>query len=204
MALVFSGMIMMGHFLIIPFINPYMEFNKHYSKHQTPMIYLVGGLGAFFAANVLGRLSDRIGKLKVFTACVLLALPLVLTITRLPNIMFAVVLMLFGIWFVLSTGRGVTSQALISNVVEPHKRGGFMSFNSSVQQLGTGIASLIAGIVVIEGDKGEIYRYEWLGYLSVAVLIACVFIGNIIFRDTDRVISQFELSNKQQAVSNKQ
>jgi DHA1 family inner membrane transport protein len=204
MALVFSGMIMMGHFLIIPFINPYMEFNKHYSKQQTPMIYLVGGLGAFFAANVLGRLSDRVGKLKVFTVCVLLALPLVLTITRLPDIMFAMVLVLFGIWFVLSTGRGVTSQALISNVVEPHKRGGFMSFNSSVQQLGTGIASLIAGLVVIKGDKGEIYRYDWLGYLSVAVLLACIFIGNKIFRDTDRVITQFELSSEPEAASNEQ
>ncbi|HVE61500.1 MAG TPA: MFS transporter, partial [Chitinophagaceae bacterium] len=73
MALLFSGLIMMGHFLIIPFINPYLEFNNGYSKTQTPMVYLVGGIAAFFAANILGKISDRLGKLKVFTICILLS-----------------------------------------------------------------------------------------------------------------------------------
>ena len=65
LALLFSGLMMMGHFLIIPFINPYMEFNNGYTKQQTPMIYLVGGIASFFAANWLGRISDKYGKLNV-------------------------------------------------------------------------------------------------------------------------------------------
>ena len=32
LALVFSCLLMMGHFLIIPFINPYLEFNKGFSR----------------------------------------------------------------------------------------------------------------------------------------------------------------------------
>src|SRR5688572_4772176 len=63
--LIFSGLLMMGHFLIIPFINPYLEFNKGFSKDLTPMIYLVGGLASFAAAIILGRISDRTGKLPV-------------------------------------------------------------------------------------------------------------------------------------------
>ena len=62
-ALIFSALIMLGHFLIIPFVNPYMEFNVGYSKTQTPMIYLIGGLASFFSANILGRLADKYGKL---------------------------------------------------------------------------------------------------------------------------------------------
>ena len=182
LALLFSGLIMMGHFLIIPFINPFLEFNKGYSKQQTPLIYLVGGIAAFFAANILGKLSDKHGKLKVFVICILLSLPLVIVITHLPSIPFSIVLVFFALWFTVATGRGVTAQAMVSNVVDPQKRGGFMSFNSSVQQLGTFFASIIAGFVVVSGEQGQIYRYEWLGYLSVLVLLICVFIGIKIFR----------------------
>ena len=188
MALIFSSLIMMGHFLIIPFINPYMEFNLGYSKFQTPMIYLFGGIASFFAANILGRLADKYGKLKVFTVCMLLSLPLVITITQLPFIPFSIVLALFAIWFSLATGRGVTAQALISNVVEPQKRGSFMSFNSSVQQLGTSAASIIAGLIVIKGSKGEIFRYHWVGYLSVFVLTIAIVLGYKIFKRTDKII----------------
>ncbi len=185
MALLFSGMIMMGHFLIVPFINPFMEFNNHYSKKQTPMIYLVGGIAAFFAASILGKWADRYGKLKVFTICVLLSLPLVVIITQLPPIYFPVVLTFFAMWFILGTGRGVTAQAMVSNVVDPQKRGSFMSFNSSIQQLGTTVASLLAGFIVIKGKGGEIYRYEWLGYVSVFILALCIAIGHRIFKKAD-------------------
>ena len=187
MALLFSGMIMMGHFLIIPFINPYLEFNNGYSKTQTPMVYLVGGIAAFFAANILGKLSDRYGKLKVFSICILLSLPLVLVITMLPPISFSIVLVFFAFWFIVATGRGVTAQAMISNVVEPQQRGSFMSFNSSVQQLGTAAASLIAGVVVVGGSGGKIYHYEWLGYLSVFILLICAYLGYKIFSSSKKV-----------------
>lgn len=166
MALMFSGLILMGHFLIIPFVNPYLELNKGYSKAHTPMIYLAGGVTTFFAANILGRLSDKHGKLKVFSICILLFLSVVVLLTNLPAIPFYTVLMLFALWFALSTGRGVTAQPMISNIVNPQKRGSSMSFNSSIQQLGTSATSLIAGLIVLKGPKGEIYRYDWLGYLS--------------------------------------
>jgi len=182
LALLFSGMIMLGHFLIIPFINPYLEFNNGYSKTQTPLVYLAGGIAAFFAANILGKLSDRFGKLRIFTICVLLSLPLVIIITSLPTIPFWIVLALFAFWFILGTGRGVTAQAMVSNVVETQKRGSFMSFNSSIQQLGTASASLLAGVVVLSGEGGKILRYEWLGYLSVVVLLCCVLLGRKIFK----------------------
>jgi predicted MFS family arabinose efflux permease len=182
LALLFSFLMMMGHFLIIPFINPFMEFNRGYSKMQTPMIYLAGGLASFIAANILGRWADKYGKLRVFVICLLLSLGLVMLITHLPQVPFPIVLSFFGIWFVFSTGRAVTAQAMLSNVVPAAQRGSFMSFNSSVQQLGTSTASFVAGMVVTAGADGKLVHYGWLGWLSVAVLLICLAVGMKIFK----------------------
>ena len=172
---------MMGHFMIIPFINPYMEFNNGYPKSITPMIYLVGGIAAFVSANILGKLSDSYGKLKVFSISVLLSLAFVWFITNLPPVHFSFVLALFAVWFTLATGRAVAAQAMISNVVNPQHRGSFMSFNSSVQQLGTAAASFISGAVVIKGVDGKILHYNWLGYISIAILICCFLLAQYLF-----------------------
>jgi DHA1 family inner membrane transport protein len=183
LALLFSGLIMLGHFLIIPFINPYMEFNNGFSKQLTPMIYLVGGLASFIAANLLGRLADKYGKLKIFSICIFISLPLVIGVTHVPAIPFWIILVMFAFWFTVATGRGVTAQAMISNTIKAEHRGSFMSFNSSVQQLGTSFASVLAGIIVIKANDGKLHRYNWLGYISVLVLLGCLFLGRYIFKE---------------------
>lgn len=185
LALLFSGLMMMGHFLIIPFINPYMEFNKGYPRSVTPLIYLVGGVSSFIAAVFLGRLSDRIGKLAVFSYCVPLSFIMVILITNLPTLPFSIVLSFFGIWFALATGRAVSSQTMVSNVTGSANRGSFMSLNSSIQHLGTGAAALVAGYIVTEGKSGKLQRYEWVGYLSVIVLLAGFFLGRYLFKGTE-------------------
>lgn len=183
LALLFSGLIMLGHFLIIPFINPYMEFNNGFSKQLTPMIYLVGGLASFIAANLLGRLADKYGKLKIFSICIFISLPLVIGVTHVPAIPFWIILVMFAFWFTVATGRGVTAQAMISNTIKAEHRGSFMSFNSSVQQLGTSFASVLAGIIVIKANDGKLHHYNWLGYISVLVLLGCLFLGRYIFKE---------------------
>lgn len=186
LALLFSALIMMGHFLIIPFINPFLEFNKGYSKGQTPMIYLFGGIASFASAIFLGKFSDKTGKLKVFSWSVLFSFVMVWIITNMPVVPFSIVLVFFAIWFTLATGRAVTAQAMISNVVKSDQRGSFMSFNSSVQQLGTAIASFVAGFVVIKDSAGKLHRYEWVGYLSILVLLLGLLLGRYLFGGMDR------------------
>ena len=184
-ALIFSGLLMMGHFLIIPFINPYLEFNKGFSKDATPIIYLVGGIASLLAALYLGKLSDKRGKLVVFSISVFLSLFMVLIITGMPNVPFGVVLLFFAIWFIVATGRIVTAQAMISEVVPPEQRGSFMSVNGSVQQLGSGLAALFAGVIVTTEKSGKVLNYNWVGYLSIFVLLLILLFGRMIFRKMD-------------------
>ncbi len=186
LALLFTMLVMMGHFLIIPFINPYMEFNRGYSKEQLPWVYLAGGLASLLAAIYLGRVSDNLGKFRVFTFSVLLSLVMVFGITNMPVVPFSVVLVFFAIWFIFAMGRGVTAQAMVTNVVEKDQQGSFMILNSSMQHAGTFLASIISGYIVIESKSGKIERYEWVGYLSIVVLLACFLLGRRLFRHMDK------------------
>jgi len=185
-ALIFSGLLIMGHFIIIPFINPFLEFNKGFSKNDTPMIYLVGGLASLVAAIYLGRVADKIGKLTVFSFSIFFSLFMVLIITNMPDVMFPVVLFFFAAWFIVATGRIVTAQAMITEVVKPEQRGSFMSINGSIQQLGSGLAAIAAGAIVSTEKSGKIIHYDWLGYLSIIVLLVCLVFGRFLFSDMDK------------------
>jgi predicted MFS family arabinose efflux permease len=164
-----------------------MEFNNGYSKQETPLIYLAGGIAAFISANVLGTLSDRMGKYKIFNICIFLSLPLVIIITNLPPVPIFLLLTLFAIWFTFATGRAVTAQAMLSNVVDKRHKGSFMSFNSSIQQFGSGLASLMAGYIVDKDANGKILHYPLLGYGSVLILVVCLLLGRYLFKGSDVV-----------------
>jgi len=196
LTLLFACLMMLGHFLIIPFINPYMVFNNGYSKNITPMIYMVGGAASFISSGILGKLSDIHGKLKIFSICILLSLPLVIFVTHVPPIPFWIVLIGFAIWFTISTGRGIAGSALISNFVDAKYRGSFMSYISSVQQLGTSLASFIAGLIVVKAADGKILHYKYLGYLSILILVLTFLLANFLFKNTDKSKNLAEVSKK--------
>jgi len=177
---------MFGHFLVIPFIPSYLEFNKGFTKLQIPLLLLCGGLASFAAAIYLGRFSDKKGKLPIFLWSVFISLFLVLILTNMPSMNVPVALLFFAVLFMVVTSRIVMAQSMISNVVSQNQRGSFMSVNGSMQQLGQGMASLIAGVIV-KTDKAshQLSNYNWVGYLSIAILVVSLLIGNKIFKAID-------------------
>lgn len=176
--LMLSAFLMLGHFLIIPFLTPYMQFNVGFKQSQIKYIYVVGGVVTLFTAPFIGKIADKYGKQKIFSICAGLSLLPVLFITNMPAIPFYYVLMVTGFWFIVANGRNIASSALVSNVVPMENRGSFMSINSSVQQLFTGIASLIAGLIVITHEPDpKLVHYNWVGYLSLVIIAACILIS---------------------------
>lgn len=183
-ALLFSFLMMGGHFLMIPFINPFMINNIGYDSNFSPLIYLFGGIASFISANILGKIADKKGKLKVYTWCLLSAIPMIIIITNLPVATKAyVTLIIFGFWFAASTGRGVTGTAMVSNVADSSNRGSFQSFNSSMQQLGTGLAAFVAGLLITRNPQTKaLIGYEVVGYLSVFTLLCSLYLARKIFK----------------------
>lgn len=177
LALGLTASLMLGHFLIIPFLNPFMEFNMGFSKLQTPMMYMVGGALTLISSPFIGRLADKIGKHKLFVIMVLISIIPIALITNLPVMPFYLVLCITGFWFIISSGRMIPAQAMVSNVVTSERRGSFMSFNSAVQQIFVGFASVLAGFIVVKNADNSIQNYEITGYISIFVtLLSLIFV----------------------------
>ena len=68
----------------------------------------------------------------------------------------------------------IPSQAMMSAIPSPDTRGAFMAVSASLQQLAGGVASLVAGLIVVEGSDGVLQHFEILGYLMVATAIVSI------------------------------
>ncbi len=176
-ALTLSIVLMMGHFSIIPFIAPSLVGNVGYSEDNIFLIYLVGGILTIFTAPMIGKVADSRGKYPVFVFFALFSLIPVWLITHLWPMPLWAVLAIAGLFFITVNGRMVPTQAIVSSVTLPQQRGGFMSINSSVQQLASGVAANIGGAIVVEGAGGRIENYGWVGWFSIALIVACVFLA---------------------------
>ena len=184
-ALGLTSLMVFGHFVVVPFINPFMEFNVGFTKNQIPLMYVVGGTATLFSAPFFGKLADKKGKLNIFIFCSIATLPFIYFITNMPAIEFYWVLIITGLWFVLANGRMIAAQSMISNVVESQYRGSFMSINSSMQQLFVGTASYMAGLIVTNDPASKkIFHYEWVGFLSIVVLAGCIYLGKVLKKNS--------------------
>ncbi len=176
-ALSLGSLLMMGHFLIIPLINPYLVNNAKVDIKQTPLVYLFGGIATIITSNIIGKLADKYGKFKVFIISILFAFPIIFTVTHLPAWPLWIILVIFALWFSITTARSVPAQAMITQSVTTQTRGSFMSFNSCLQSLGTGIATMLSGHLTFNDHQGVIHGYANLGYLSMVVIACCAYLG---------------------------
>ena len=157
-----------------------METNVGFTRNEVNLIYLFGGLCAVFTAPPTGKLADRIGRQKVFRIFgILLIIPVVL-ITHMGAWPVWLALVVTSILFITINGRVVPAMAIISSTTEPKTRGSFMSFNSSVQQISSGIAASIAGAMVTRNELGQLEHYHGVGYIAVvAGILAIIAAGKV-------------------------
>jgi predicted MFS family arabinose efflux permease len=177
-AFAFIAMIMMAGFTVIPYIALYMTTNVGLPESFITVVYLCGGAATFFTSQLIGRLADKYGKLKVYRIVAVASfIPLLIT-THLVPIAWWLVLINSTIFFILVPGRMVPGMAMVSAVPEAHVRGTFMTLISSVQMLSSGLATLIAGLIITRTPNGQIEHYDTVGYVAVACGIVTIWLAH--------------------------
>lgn len=168
--------LILAHFSIIPFIAPYLEVNVKFTKDQIALMYFVGGIASLVSSPVIGKLSDKYGKQKVLKTFLFLSAIPVFLITNMPQIPYYYVITITALFFLVAGGRMVPAQALITSVVKPQQRGGFMNINSSLMQIATATAAFVAGMIVTKNADNQLVNYNIVGYLGIAVSLLCIYI----------------------------
>jgi len=169
--------LMTSVFMVVPFFAAYNVANVGLAETDLPYVYFAGGLMSLFSAQVIGRLADRHGKKRLFTILAFISVAPLLAATHLPPAPLAHVLAVTVVFFVFVTGRFGPAMALVTGSVAPRLRGSFMSFSGAIQQLGSGMASLVAGLIIGCAADGSLTRYGWAGWCAVAATLVAIFLA---------------------------
>lgn len=178
----FSTMALMsiGGFMLMPFGSAFIVNNLQISFAELPVIYLITGIAAIFIGPLVGRASDAYGKLKVFVFGALLSIVMVIIYTNLGITPLPLVILVNVLLFCAIFSRIIPAQALMSAIPTAKNRGAFMAVTSSLQQISGGVASVIAGLIVVETTSGKLDHFDTLGYiLTGTILISMYLMFNI-------------------------
>jgi predicted MFS family arabinose efflux permease len=179
-ALAFMALIMFSGFSVIPYITIYITSNVNIRLEDIPLIYLFGGCATFFTSRLIGRMADRHGKIRVYRIVAFASMLPLLVITNLWPVPLWLLIVWSTVFFILVPGRMVPAMAVVTSAAQPRLRGTFMSMNGAVQQLASGIASWLGGVMIAADAGGRVVGYNHVGWLAVgATVIAIAFVGKI-------------------------
>jgi predicted MFS family arabinose efflux permease len=175
-AFAFMTVLSLSVFAVVPYFAAYTVANVGVGEADLTVIYFSGGAISLVTAQVIGRLADRRGKRRVFTILALISVVPILVVTHMPPLPLPWVVALSALFFVFVPGRFGPASALVTGSVRPALRGSFMSFNASIQQLASGVASLAGGLIIGRAPDGTFTHYGIVGWLSVGCTLACVWL----------------------------
>ncbi|MES2826525.1 MAG: MFS transporter [Bacteroidota bacterium] len=175
----FSAMAMLsiGGFMMFPFGSAFAVNNIGITAAQLPVLFFISGLSSLVIMPVIGKLSDKISKLKIFTIACVWMMVMVIVYTNMGPTPFWLVVVLNILMMMGIMSRMIPATALVSAVPDMADRGAFMSINSSMQQIAGGVAAAIAGLIVVQEHKAApLQHYNTVGYLVVAISLTSIYL----------------------------
>jgi predicted MFS family arabinose efflux permease len=159
-----------GGFMLMPFGTTFTVQNMRIPFDKLQQIYIVTGVASIVAGPLVGRISDRVGKYKVFCLATIPALAMVLLYTHLGVTPLWEVFAVNALLFVSIMARMISASALSSAIPAPPDRGAYMAISSSLQQLAGGVSSAAAGLIVVQSASGRLDHYDTLGWVAAVVM----------------------------------
>lgn len=166
-----------GGFMLQPFGSAYLVNNIHISHEELPMVFFFTGVSVLIIMPLIGKLSDRINKFKLFTIGSVISIVMILIYTNLPVVPLWEIVVLNMILFMGIMSRMVPATTLNTSIPEMKDRGAYMAITSSMQQIAGGIAAICAGYVVHQQTKtSPLQNYGLLGIIISCVTLTTVFL----------------------------
>lgn len=163
-----------GGFMLMPFGSAFSINNLGLTMEQLPLLYMITGIFSMGIGPLAGKLSDKIGKYKMFVIGSVISMVMVLIYCNLDVTPLWIVIVINVIMFAGIMARIIPSSALMTAIPDPQDRGAFMGINSSIQQISGGVAAAVAGMIVVQTSSGKLEHYDILGYVVVGAMLITI------------------------------
>lgn len=170
----FMALLTTAGFMIVPFISDYMVRNVGLTESQLKWNFLSGGIFTLLFTKQIGRLSDMYGRLRLFSIMAVLAGISILWLTHLGASPLWLAITVSTVFTVMQSGRFVPAIAMITGSADAQHRGGFMSINSCVQSIFSGLGSSLGGYLIVDHAGQPLQRYGLIGWISAVTTVACI------------------------------
>jgi len=184
-AFAFTALMMIAGFTVIPYITIYTTINGGLTVQQLPYVYLLGGAATLFTARWIGRLTDSVGKAKMFKITAVFAMLTIWLVTTSAAFGLWGILLVTTLMFIGMNGRMIPGMALATSAANPRLRGTFMALNSAVQSAAMGLATFVGGLVISRDAQGLV-QYFWVNALigGVATLLSVLLVSRLYLHGT--------------------
>src|SRR5207248_10568154 len=168
----------LGTFTIVSFIGPYFGSTNGWKESDLAVIYLCAGACTLPGMMVIGRLADRMSRLLLFRIIAGSTVVMTVVITNMPATPLWVACVALSGFMVVATGRVVPAQAMLLGAASPRVRGAFLSLNTFVSHLATGLGPAVAGALLVRNPDGTLSGYPVVGAVAgLSAVIALVVAG---------------------------
>jgi predicted MFS family arabinose efflux permease len=176
-----TALLSIGGYLMMPFGSAFAVNNLGVLQTELPLIFMLTGVSSLIFMPLVGKLSDRYDKFKIFAIGSVWAVIFTLIYTNLSVTPLYAIITLNILLFMGISSRMIPSATLTSAIPNLQDRGAFMSINSSLQQIAGGVATMLAGLIIVQKDKNSpLENYPVLGIIgSVFILMTVWFIYRV-------------------------
>lgn len=170
-------LISIGGSMLMPFSSAFLINNVGITQEQLPLVFMFTGMATMIIMPLVGRLSDKIDKFKLFLIGSIISIVVTIIYTNLTPIPMFLLIIVNICMFVGIMSRMVPASSLNTAVPHMKDRGSYMSLCSSLQQMSNGIAAMFAGFIVVQATpESPLYNYNILGYIVAVTSIVCIYL----------------------------
>lgn len=168
----FSGLLVtisvsLSQYTIFIYLAPYFVHNLGITEKQLSLIYLVGGISVLIFAPIIGFLSDKYGKQKIFILLSLLLTGPIYMVSHCSFSFFQHILILSIFYFGLDAGRMIPINTILSELTNAEDRTAYLNLCSSIKKMAIGSAALIGGLVIHTLPNHQLLHFDQLGIIAL-------------------------------------
>jgi MFS family permease len=155
--------------MVLPFLTLYLTVDRRFSAGTAGLALTIYGIASIVIAPISGRLSDRLGGLRIIKLSLFLT-GLILLVFPFANSLISIFVMT-GLWAVVNEAFRPPSMSIIGDLAGPAQRKAAFALSRLAINLGMSIGPVIGGFLAMRSFKLLFYADATTALLAGLLLV---------------------------------